>query len=433
MIGSSLILGIGIGVVVASIIWLLLYLQMRGRLTEKGVELATLQTEMRGKQELMEQEQSHFAALLEAEKTKSVERQRDVEQAFEVQIQALEGKFTALAEEITQKRVHQLTESNHTGISSLLTPLREAITKMEAQMRTSSLEAAKYTTALGAQIQHLEQHTTEIGSKADSLAEALRAKSKMQGNWGEMILQQLLEKQGLMEHVSFEVQKLVRDGEGGRLYPDCVLELPGEKALVIDSKVSLTDYAQYFEEKEEEKRAVYYNQHLRSIETHIKELAKKEYPKFLQEHYRERNEERTALDLVVMFVPIPGALALAYEADPALFDKAMKQGVLLTSTHTLRAGIWVIHNLWAQQKQERHMEEIITHATNLLDRVSDFYQEFQKIEGGVQNVEKAYDNARRKLMGNQGVVKSAQKIQALGVKGNPKKSLPATEEDEREV
>lgn len=349
-----------------------------------------------------------------AESQRMMELQKET---ISEQIRSMESRFKSLSEEITKQRADELSKNNSASMDSIIKPLKETIEKMEKSLKETNEKGAEYVGSLKEQISGLMSHTSEIGSKADHLSEALRMKSKIQGNWGEVILETLLQKEGLERGIHYEAQKTLKDEDNNTLYPDFVLRLPDNRVVIIDSKVSLNDYVDFHSSEDEEEKKKYLAAHIASIRRHMNDLSDKQYFKHL-------GEDLASPDFVIMFVPIPDALILALQNDPKLYQDAMKKGVFLTNNQSLMPIIWVIKDLWTQAKQEKNMQEIVTHAQNLLVRLNNFFDEFNRIEKSLDQAKSAFESADKKIRGNQGVLTSARKIQDAGIKLNTKGKLP---------
>lgn len=271
------------------------------------------------------------------------------------------------------------------------------------------------------------KRTTEIGAEADRLAGALRNENKMQGNWGEMVLSELLSSQGLKEGIHYEVQAPLRtvdgrtvlnDESGKRMIPDVVLHYPDGKDAIIDAKVSLTAFIDFHNADTEAEREVAKERHLRSLRQHVKELARKDYAA----HVR---PPRQAVNYVIMFVPNEGALQLALCSDTTLWREAFEQGVFIAGEQNLIAALRMIELAWTQVQQARNQEEVFELANQLLKRMGDFFKLFEEVGGKIEQASQAFLSAQKKLhTGQQSIVGSANKLIRLGAKPDPKKPIP---------
>lgn len=343
--------------------------------------------------------------------------------SFEEQEKRQEDRFKALSEEITQRRSQELTETNRTSMDALLTPLKETIAKMEKALKENSEGQARRAGSLREAMESLMRESRMVGEKADALASALRAKPKLQGNWGEEQLRRLLELENFVEGVHYDTQVSVRGETGNTLRPDFILHFPDEKDIVIDSKVSLTAFTAYVESEDEDEKALLSKQNLQSVRNHIKELKTKSYQSYVK-------EPRQALDYVIMFVPNSMALSLAYAEAPALWQEAIDAGVFLASQENLMVLLRLIRIAWTQDAQMKNYRELARQATFLIARAEKMIPEVESIGKKIQDLEKAYDAFNRRLRGRQGILTSARNISELG--GAPSAALAAATPDEEE-
>ena len=271
------------------------------------------------------------------------------------------------------------------------------------------------------------KRTVEIGAEADKLATALRGESKVQGNWGELILDELLQGQGLQEGVHYDKQATLRDQQGKvlvheesgkRMIPDTVLHYPDGKDAIIDSKVSLTAFVDYQNAETDEAREEAAQRHLRSVRQHVTELARKDYSAYIK-------APRQALNYVIMFVPNEGALQLALAQEPLLWREAFAKGVFITGEQNLTAALRIIQIAWTQMLQERNQEAIFDTARMLLDRVADYVKYMDEVGRKLQDAQTAFVKASDKLRdGRQSVVGASNKLIKLGAKTSAGKKLP---------
>jgi DNA recombination protein RmuC len=260
--------------------------------------------------------------------------------------------------------------------------------------------------------------------EANNLVKALKGQTKTQGNWGEMILERILEKSGLRRDYEFEVQKSMKTEDGRRLQPDVVVKLPDDKNIVIDSKVSLNAYEAFSsaEDEDEQNRAL--QRHILSIKNHVKELGDKSYEKLY---------EINTPDFVLMFIPIEPAFSLALQNEPGLFNDAFEKNIVIVSPSTLLATLATINNVWKQEYQNRNAQEIARQSANLYDKFVGFVDDLQKIGERIQQTQLTYDQAMNKLQTGRGnLIGRVEKLKKLGI--SPSKQLPGNlldgEEDE---
>lgn len=341
-------------------------------------------------------------------------------ETFAEQSRAQEDRFKALSEEITQRRSRELSETNRSSMDAIIMPLKETIAKMEKALKESSESDAKREGALREAMDNMMKESKAVGLKADALASALRAKPKLQGNWGEEQLRRLLDLENFTEGIDYETQVTLKGDAGNALRPDFILHFPDDKDIIIDSKVSLTAFTAYIEAEDDETRALKSKENLRSVRDHIDELRRKKYQTFVK-------EPRKALDYVVMFVPNEMALSLAYQEQPDLWQEAIDAGVFLASQQNLMVLLRLIRIAWTQDAQMRNYRELSEHAARLIERAERMVPEMENIGKKIGDLEKAYNAFDSRLRGKQGILTSARKISELS--GKVSQSLTSATEE----
>lgn len=358
------------------------------------------------------------------------------ERHFQEQLRLVEEQLKNATREMLGQRTQELSRQNTEQMSAIINPLKETIGQMRTAMDQSRETHIKNTATLEKAIEDVMRRTVEIGAEADKLASALRNESKVQGNWGELILDELLESQGLTEGVHYEKQVLLRDKQGKailneetgqRMIPDTVLHYPDGKDAIIDSKVSLTAFVDYQNVETDEERAAALQRHVKSVRNHVDELARKNYSAYIK-------PPRQALNYVIMFVPNEGALQLALAQAPDLWREAFSKGVFVTGEQNLTAALRIIQIAWTQVRQAQNQEAIFETARMLLDRVADFIGHFETMGQKLQDASTAYQKAVDKLKdGRLSVVGAANKLIKLGAKTSAKKVIPEENEPLRGV
>ena len=358
------------------------------------------------------------------------------ERHFQEQLRLVEEQLKNATREMLGQRTQELSRQNTEQMSAIINPLKETIGQMRTAMEQSRETHVKNTATLEKAIEDVMRRTVEIGAEADKLASALRNESKVQGNWGELILDELLESQGLKEGVHYEKQVLLRDKQGKailneetgqRMIPDTVLHYPDGKDAIIDSKVSLTAFVDYQNAETDEERAAALQRHVKSVRNHVDELARKNYSAYIK-------PPRQALNYVIMFVPNEGALQLALAQAPDLWREAFSKGVFVTGEQNLTAALRIIQIAWTQVRQAQNQEAIFETARMLLDRVADFIGHFETMGQKLQDASTAYQKAADKLKdGRLSVVGAANKLIKLGSKTSAKKTIPEENEPLRGV
>lgn len=340
---------------------------------------------------------------------------------FETQINALKSELQNTTEKLLQQREDSLVKANDVHLNAVLNPLKNEIEGMKKSMVDNIKTNSENKASLEKAIEELMKRTQDIGNDANNLAKALKNESKTQGNWGELILENILEKSGLTEGEHYEKQSAIKDSKGNsifhdetgsRLIPDIVVHYPDNKDLIIDSKVSLTAFVDYCNAADESEKSIALKRHLISIRNHCKELQKKNYSSYIK-------SPRVSLDYVVMFVPNESAMQLALYEDGTLWREAFENGVFITSEQNLLALLRMIQLAWAQVKQARNQQEIFEAVNKLLDRVGEFVKRYDDLGKKLETLQGSYDDTKKKLYaGNQSVVKAAEKLIDMGGKSD---------------
>ena len=362
---------------------------------------------------------SNLQTQIELIKEQSVKNDELRNKYFETQIHALKSEIQNTTEKILQQREESLAKANNIQLNVLLNPLKNEIEGMRKSMTDNIKTSSENKASLEKAIEELMKRTQDIGNDANNLAKALKNESKTQGNWGELILENILEKSGLTEGEHYEKQIAIKDCKGNtvyhdetgkRLIPDVVVHYPDNKDLIIDSKVSLTAFVDYCNATEESDKAFALKRHLQSLRAHCKELQKKNYSSYIK-------APRVSLNYVVMFVPNESAMQLALYEDDTLWREAFENGVFITSEQNLLALLRMIQLAWSQVKQARNQQEVFDAVNKLLDRVGDFVKKYEDLGKKIESLQGSYDDTKKKLYsGNQSVVKAAEKIVEMGGK-----------------
>jgi DNA recombination protein RmuC len=327
------------------------------------------------------------------------------------EIENLQEKFTKefenLANKILDQKSQKFTTSNKENIEQILNPLKEKIKTFEEKVQKNQDNFNEKHTRLDEIIKQLNDENRKMSEEADKLTKALKGESKTQGNWGELILERVLEKSGLTKGREYDVQQSFTDDEGSRFMPDVVINLPNDKQMIIDSKVSLTAYERYVNAEEETEKALHLKAHIKSLKNHIKQLSDK--------NYQDLGYKKSP-DFVLMFIPIEPALYLAQNEDQNFYYSAFKDNILLVSPTTLLSTLRTVDMIWSNEKQQQNANEIANHASNLYDKFSNLIDELETLGNRIKSTDKAYTSAMKKLTGQQNLVKDIEKLQTLGVK-----------------
>jgi DNA recombination protein RmuC len=326
----------------------------------------------------------------------------------------LSDAFKSLANDILEEKSSRFTEQNKTNISHILEPLNLKIEEFKTKVEQVYVQDSNDRTALKTQVTQLMSLSEKVSDDARNLADALKGSSKTQGNWGELILEHVLEASGLRKGHEYELRETYHYEDGTRGQPDVVILLPEDRQLVVDAKVSLTDYERYASTSVDTERQAALQSHVGSVRRHIKELSEKDYHTL----YGLRS-----LDLVVMFVPLEPAFAAAIAADSSLWDEGLRRNVLLVSPSSLLFVLRTVAYLWRQEAQARNVQEIARCGADLYDKFVGFVEDLKGLGRQLQKAQLCYENASKKLsVGKGNLISRADKLKELGVA--PKKVLP---------
>ena len=344
----------------------------------------------------------------------------------------LKAEFKATAGELMEEKRESLSSANREQLNPLVQQLREQLEKVEKQLARTREDGARDNARMEQIIKEMASRTVEVGKGADALAQALRGNNKMQGNYGEVVLADILRNAGLVEGEDFHTQELIRDNSGNaikhtesgrKLIPDVIVNLPDNRQIVVDSKVSLSAYVDWCNAEDPATKEEARRRHIESITRHVEELQGKEYHKYL------KSSGVQGIDYSIMFIPNEGAFQLYLENDAALWHTAYEKGVIITGRLTLFSMLRMIMVVWRQVKQERNMEEIIRNSSILLNRVAEFNTQMENIGKALQQADAAYQSACKKMVtGKQSIAVSVRKLQELGAKADPGKRLPESQE-----
>ena len=332
-------------------------------------------------------------------------------------------EFAHTANALLEEKSEKFTAQNQQNLSLLLDPLQEKIKHFEQQVAYFYGDESKQRAKLQEQIRQLTTLNQEMNAETRNLTRALKGEAKTQGNWGELILERLLEKSGLRKNLEYSTQRHFNTEEGRRQLPDLILNLPNKKHLVIDSKMSLTAYERFSNASSDQVADQALKEHLTSVKNHVKELSRKKYQQINQ---------LNSLDFVLMFVPLEAAYALAMQNDHQLFYQAFEQNVIIVSPMTLLATTRTIANVWQQENQNRNALEIADKAGRMYDKFVGFTEDLQKLGDKIRSVEVEYNEAMKKLQYGRGnLVTRAAQLKDLGAKAS--KQLPEHLGEEEDI
>jgi len=394
-------------------------LEERLRMTEEqsGVQAATVKEKESHINELngvISRKEAELSAL----KEKYSQYRSEVENLQE----RFKIEFKNLANDILEEKTQKFTDQNRTRLDEILKPLGEKIREFEKKVDDTYDKESKQRFSLEKEIQRLAEMNQQISTEANNLTKALKGQAKTQGNWGEMILESILEKSGLVRDREYFVQSSFTNEHGRRMQPDVIIAYPGDRQVVIDAKVSLNAYERYASAETKEEQDVAARDHLISVKNHINELSGKNY----QDLYQLRT-----LDFVMMFMPVEPAYMLAMQQDPSLWSTAYDKRILLISPTNLITAVRMIANLWRVEYQNKNAQEIARQSGDLFDKFVNFVDDLTDIGKKIDATKQSYESAQNKLISGKGnLVRRAEKIRELGAKTS--KEFPKSLTDKME-
>ena len=436
MVALYIIIGIAVGAAV-------LYFLMDRRMDVLRIEGGKKDIELSMKTEQLsaatsrvnhleaENRQLHARAESQGRELELVRQQIDeIREEKQEEQQKRDAQFMNMAQQVLERSASKLKESNTETMTGITQPLKDAITNMQKAISENQKESAAHSASFREQMLQMMQQTQQLGERAESLTNVLRRDNKVSGNMGEIILGDLLASQGLTEGTHYEVQARLRDEmgrplkhdeTGKEMQPDVILHYPQGQDAIIDSKVSLVAYEKYVNAESPEEKERYLQEHIKSVRSHVNELARKDYSKYIK-------NGRETVDFVIMFVPFESSLQLALANDPTLWREAFEKKVFVTGEQNLLGILHMIHIAWVQNQQAENQEKVFGLAEQLLDRLGDFVQRYNDLGTKIEAVQKAYDNTNNKLItGRQSVVQKGRELIDLGAKENANRKIPMPE------
>ena len=340
---------------------------------------------------------------------------KNLEEKLEEQkkeIEEIQKKFTLefenIATRILKQHSQEFTESNQKNIGQILNPLKEKIGQFEKKVQETYIDGLKDRTELKTELKKLMELNQQISEEAGNLTRALKSDTKKMGNWGEMILERILEQSGLVKGQEYETQYTDRNEAGEIIRPDVIIHLPEKKHIIIDSKVSLLAYDSYVNAEEDNAREGFRKAHIDSIREHVRGLSEKKY------------QEAVTLDVpdfILLFMPLESAFSLAIQKDPGLFNFAWQRKIVIVSPTTLLATLKTVEAIWEHEKQTQNAMEIARHGGRLYDKFYNFLTDLENIGKHIDNLQTTYTNAHKKLTDGRGnLIRQVEKLKQLGVK-----------------
>jgi DNA recombination protein RmuC len=351
-----------------------------------------------------------------AESNAKLQSAQDLLAGTQAMREQMSQQFQNLANEILEDKSRRFAEQNQTNLTNLLDPLRERIKEFQKKVEDTYSNESRERASLQTEIQRLAELNRQMTEDATNLTNALKGNKKTQGTWGEFVLESVLEASGLREGHEFARQENHSDGDGGRLQPDIIINLPEGKHMVVDSKVSLVAYERFSRLDPGEERDGELRQHVNSIRAHVKRLGDKNY----QSLYSLKS-----LDFVLMFIPIESAFLDAVNADQGLYMEAWNRNVILVSPSTLLATLSTIASIWRREHQNQNAQEIARHCASLYDKFVGFVEDLEDVGKKLAAAQKSYDTATTKLSTGRGnLLRQVERVRTLGVKPNKQLSGP---------
>jgi len=383
---------------------------LKTELTLKEKKLIDEKEAIRREKEFLNAELSRKNAEFENLQIRNKEQKEEVNKLQE----KFTKEFENLANKILDEKSSKFTEQNKENIKNILTPLQERITTFEKKVEETHKENLTTHASLKQQIVGLQTLNEKMSKEAVNLTRALKGDNKVQGNWGELVLERVLEKSGLEKDREYFVQQNFTREDGSRAMPDVIIHLPDGKRIIVDSKVTLIAYERLVNEEEEELKEVYLKEHINSLKKHVEQLSAKNY----QDLY-----DIQSLDFVLLFVPIETAFSVAINKENELYNKAFEKNIVIVTPSTLLATLRTIDTMWNNEKQQRNALEIAKQAGSLYDKFEGLVKDLTGIGKKIDDTKRDYSNAMNKLVSGRGnLIISVEKLKKMGAKA--KKALP---------
>ena len=369
------------------------------------------QKEIENLKESFEVERKAMANSQKVMKENFEETKLQMEKQWKEKIELLKVEFQHLADEVLEKKSGNLQNTNKEQLDAILNPLKEKIQSFEKAVKDNQMSGVENKASLEKAIEEVMKRAQEIGHDAVNLTKALRGNSKTQGDWGEMVLESILEKSGLRKDEEYFIQES-NTIEGERVRPDVIVRFPEKRSVVIDSKVSLSAYVNYMECDNEKERAIHLKNHIKSIKDHVDELSVRNYSQYIED----------TIGYVLMFIPNEASYILAVQNDASLGSYAYEKRIVLISPTNMMMALQLAYNLWQSERQSQNIREIVKIGSSLYDKFASFVENFSKVGAQLNTIQNTYDEASRQLTEGRGNLASRiEKMRELGL--NPKKQL----------
>ena len=366
----------------------------------------------------VENEKTQAQAILAAQEVRHKESMAALQTRFDETLKTMRMQVQTATDDLLKQRQKEFEAQSSTNLGQIVNPLRETIDQMKKAMEDNTLKQTSMSSEMRTHIEHMIRQSLAAQKSTEELTRVFKHGSKVQGDWGETVLDELLEAQGLTRGIHYDTQAVIRNAQGeavksdggNTLRPDVILHLDQRREVIIDSKVSLTAFMDYVNAENEEERKQYLKAHIASLQNHVKELSAKDYSSYIQ-------PPKVKMDYVIMFVPHTGALWTALNEQPDLWRKAMDKNVFIADEQTLFAALRIINLTWTQIAQAQNHEKVFALANEMLNRVSQFMKKYEAIGKALDNASKAYNEGEKKLLDKgQSIIKTCDKLQKLGAK-----------------
>lgn len=398
-------------------------------LQQKNAEVerrAALEAQATANDVLMASKERSFRQAIEAQEMRHNEAMKAQQMRFDETIEKMTAQLKSATDEMLKQHQKEFEVASNTNLGQIVMPLRETIDKMNRAMNESTIKQTEMSSALKENIERMMQQSIAAKQSADELTRALKHGSKVQGDWGEMVLDELLASQGLERGIHYDTQAVLRDAdghvvkseEGSMMRPDVILHLDQRREVIIDSKVSLTAFFDYLNAEDDVTREKSLKAHIDSIQSHVKELSQKDYSSYVK-------PPKMKMDYVIMFVPHTGALWTALNAQPDLWRRAMERNVFIADEQTLFAALRIVNLTWTQIAQAQNHEHVYSLANEMIDRVGLFMKRYAAVGKALKAAESAYEDAGKKLQPTgKSILTTCAKLIKLGAKQSDKNPIP---------
>jgi DNA recombination protein RmuC len=402
--------------------------ELSTRLEQSSGELARVRDELEAALATLEESRDQYLELKEAD-ARLEERSRESLRSAQEKIELLQTareqmktEFSLLANRIFEEKSEKMVQNNKTSLETTLGPLKTQLTDFRKKVEDVYDKETRDRVSLRAELEQLKKLNTQMSEDAINLTRALKGDKKTQGNWGEVVLERVLEQSGLRKGTEYETQVNLLAEDGSRRLPDVIIRLPDNKDVVVDSKVSLVDYEKYINAEDEADRELFLQAHVNAIGNHISGLSLKEYEKL---------EGIRSLDFVLLFIPIESAFMAAFDADPGMFKKAYDKQVIVVSPTTLLATLRTIQTIWRYEHQNRNAEKIAAQAGGIFDQFSLVIESLDEVGRNLDRARDSFDQAHKRISTGRGnMVRRVQQLQELGARTRKKLSASVLEAQE---